>query len=264
MIHPTAIVESSGDISDDVHIGPYAIVTGDITIAPGCRIDAHAQLLNQVALGKNCSIGAGAILGGNPQDLAFDPATASGVVIGDDNVLREYVTIHRSSTPGGATRIGNGNYLMGGCHLGHDASLGEGNILANNCLLGGHVSIGNKTFLGGGSVYHQFIRVGDLAMVQGNAALSMDLPPFLVCHRVNEIVGLNLVGLRRAGLNGDSLSEIKQIFALFFRNGRNVSQALDDAGEVTWSSPEAQAFLEFFRSRGKKGICCRLSRSRQL
>lgn len=263
MIHPTAIVETSGILAEDVEIGPYAIIQGAVTIGAGCRIAAQAQLLNRVDLGDQCTVGPGTIIGTNPQDLGFDPETDSGVRIGSHNVIREHVTIHRSTRPREFTRIGEHNYLMTGAHVGHDSVIGDRNIIANNCMIAGCVTVGNRTFLGGGSGFHQFVRVGDLAMAQGNAGFSTDLPPFVIGCNINEITGLNRVGLNRAGIGAETIREIQDAFKLCYRDGLNLSQALDRADQATWKSIEAKTFFDFFRAKSRKGICLRLSARRR-
>ncbi|MFV1995577.1 MAG: acyl-ACP--UDP-N-acetylglucosamine O-acyltransferase [Verrucomicrobiales bacterium] len=260
MIHRSSIVESSGEIADDVEIGPYAILRGEVSIGTGGRIAGHAQLVGHVVLGENCRVGPGAVIGTDPQDLSFDPDTGSSVMIGDSNVLREHVTIHRSAVAGGATRVGDGNYLMVGAHLGHDVRVGDHNVIANNCMLGGHVHLGCHAFLGGGSGIHQYVRVGDRTMVPGNASLSMDLPPYLMSTRPNEVAGLNRVSLRRAGFEAAAIAEIRELFSICYRRGFNLTQALDEAGAMEWATAEAVGFLDFFRAESKKGVCARLAR----
>ncbi len=257
MIHKTAIIETEEPLPDDAEVGPYAILQGRIVIGSGCRIGAHAQLLGSVTLGSGCTIGPGAILGGDPQDTSFDPAIRSRVVIGDRNRIREHTTVHRSAAPDGVTSIGNDNFLMAGTHIGHDCRIGDHNIFANTCLLGGHVTAGNRAFLGGGSAFHQHVRIGDLAMTQGNSAMSKDTPPYVIARRVNELAGINTVGLERAGLDPGTIREIRELYKLCFRSRLNLSQALEAAARHEWKSPEARFLLEFLSARSHKGVCSR-------
>ena len=185
----------------------------------GVPDSAHAQLLNSVVIGAGCEIGHGAVVGGNPQDKSFRRETASGVVIGDGEYLREHVTMHRGSQEGSQTRIGEGNFFTVGCHVGHDTTIGSNNTLANQCLLGGHVRVGNSTFIGGGAAFHQFVRVGDLCMVKGLSAVSQDVPPFVLLSGSNQVRGLNSVGMRRAGFNIAARGSIKAAFGIMFQNG---------------------------------------------
>jgi UDP-N-acetylglucosamine acyltransferase len=259
MIHPTAIVETSGSLSEDIEIGPYAILMGDISAGEGCRIEAHGQLVNQVVLGNNCAIGSGSVIGGDPQDISFDPATISGVTLGNDNIIRENVTIHRSSSPQGFTRLGHRNYFRAGAHVGHDVLLGDDNLLGNGILLGGHAVVGNNTILGGGSALHQFIRIGDLSKVSDLGGLSLDLPPFLtVTNIINALEGINYEGLRNAGFSDSVIEEIENAYNLFVAGDMNLSQALAAASAIEWHSPEARSFIDFFKTDSKKGFCSKI------
>ncbi len=253
-IHPTALVSDEAKLADDTVIGPYAIIDGPVKLGEGCIVAAHAQILGSVEVGAGTSIGHGAIIGADPQDLSFDPAIPSHVKIGEQNTLRELVTIHRGSKEGSTTRIGDRNFLMAGTHLGHDTLMGDDNILANNCLLAGHVTVGNKVFLGGGSVFHQFIRIGDLCLSQGNSAISKDVPPFCVAQRLNKLAGVNVIGLRRAGIDSSSRSEVKNAYHLVFRSGLNLTQALQEASERDWGH-ESRQFLDFLAEKSAKGVC---------
>ncbi|MEM7014603.1 MAG: acyl-ACP--UDP-N-acetylglucosamine O-acyltransferase [Verrucomicrobiota bacterium] len=254
MIHPTAIIDPAAELADDVEVGPFAIIEGGVKVAAGCKIAGHAQLLNSVSISENCQIHQAAIIGGNPQDLKFDPATPSSVEVGPDCVLREHVTINRGSVEGGVTRLGASNYFMAGAHAGHDASLGDHNILANGVMLGGWVQLGNRIFLGGGAGVHQFVRIGDLCIAQGVSAISMDLPPYTLSAGINNVRGLNSIGLKRSGLDAATRKDIKRAFDLFYRSGKNFSEALEESGSCEWT-PEAEKFFGFVRGPSKKGIC---------
>lgn len=252
-IHPTALVHDSARLAPDVIIGPYAIIEEQVVLDSGCRVEAHAQILARTIIGEQCSIGRGAIVGGEPQSLAFDPAIPSHVVLGRGNRLREHVTIHRSIYEGKATVLGEDNFLMAGSHVGHDSIMGNKNVLANTVLLGGHVTVGNNVFLGGGSVFHQFIRVGDGSITQGVSGFSMDLPPFVVGASINQVRGLNVIGLKRAGYDSATRLAIKQAFDLIYRSGKNYRQAIEAARQRVWPEP-AERFIAFFESRGPKGV----------
>jgi UDP-N-acetylglucosamine acyltransferase len=254
MPHPTAIIDPAAQIDPTCEIGPYVIIDGPAIIGPRCRLLAHSQIIGQVHLGEDCEIGRAAIIGAPPQDLGFDPNTESGVGIGARCTLREHVTIHRSSRSGGFTRLGSDNFLMVGCHLGHDVQLGSRNIIANAALLAGHVHVGNGSFIGGGAVFHQFLRIGDACVIQGNGSFSKDIPHFCCAQRINRITGLNIIGLRRQGFTSAQRAELKQLFALLFRSGQNLSQAIQSAQGQTWSE-HAQHLLDFVNSSSVKGIC---------
>lgn len=254
MIHPTALIDPAAQIAPSVEIGPYVIIDGPAEIAAGCRIEAHAQIVGRVKMGAGTVIGRAAIVGGDPQDLGFKPETESGVIIGTGNVIREHVTIHRGSKPGSFTRLGDNNFLMAGAHLAHDVILGDKNILANACLLAGHITVGNGTFIGGGAVFHQFIRIGDYCVIQGNGGFGKDIPHFCAGYKINRLMGLNVIGLRRQGFTAEQRAAIKEMFKLLFCSGKNLAQAVAEATEKEWSGP-AQRLLDFVATPSKRGIC---------
>jgi len=198
-IHPHALVSPSAILADDVEVEAFAIIEDGVTLGPGCRIGSQARICRGVSMGEENRVDHGAVIGGDPQDLSFDPATASGVLIGNGNTFREYVTINRATKAERHTIVGDGNFLMAVAHLAHDVILGNDNVLANNVMVAGHCQLGSKTFLGGGTALHQFIRVGDFAMTQGNSGMTRDVPPYCVAHQINQLSGLNTIGLRRAG-----------------------------------------------------------------
>jgi len=260
-IHRSAVIHPSAQIAEDVEIGPHVTIEGNAVIGPGCVIQANAVLAGVVRMGKNNLVGYGAVLGANPQDLSFKHKTSSEVWIGDHNVIREYCTVHRATREGAATRIGHHCYLMAGTHMAHDTHIGDGVIIANNGLLGGHVHIDDGAFIGGGSAFHQNIRVGRLAVVQGNSGFSKDIPPFTLAAGRNTVAGLNIIGLRRAGIAADQRNEIKQAFKLLYKSGLNTTQALERSRQHRWGT-EAAAFFEFVAQAKKRGICDLLETTR--
>jgi UDP-N-acetylglucosamine acyltransferase len=254
LIHPAALVDPGAQLAPDVEVGPGAIIEAGAVIGAGCRIQARAVITGHVRMGERNTVGYGAIIGAEPQDFSFKPATPSFVRIGDDNVIREYATIHRATKEEGPTRVGNNNYLMVGIHMGHDSSVGNRVVMANNVLLAGHVEVQDGAVLGGGSVFHQFIRVGRLCMVRGGERFGMDIPPYLVAYGTNRVAGLNAVGLKRAGFGVEVRLEIKRAFQMLYRTGMNVSQALEASRAESWGS-EASYFWEFVGSAKRRGIC---------
>ena len=253
MLHPTAVIHPDAELGANVTVGPFAVIEGAARIGDGCTIHAHAIIGAHVTMGRDNVIGHGALIGGDPQDFAFKPEVRSEVRIGDGNKIREYCTIHRGTTEGSATVIGDGCFLMAGAHVGHNTRIDQGAILANNVLLGGHVHIAERVFIGGGCVFHQFIRVGRMAICQGGSAFSKDVPPYVIAADLNGVAGLNIVGQRRAGFTTDQRAEIKAAFDLLYRRGHNVSQALDAARTRTWGV-EAQVFWDFVGGPSKKGL----------
>jgi UDP-N-acetylglucosamine acyltransferase len=253
-IHPSAVIDPAAELAPDVRIGPGVCIEGPVRVGAGCEIQAHAVLTGRVHLGEGNRIGYGAVIGGWPQDFAFDPSTQSGVVLGAGNVIREHCTIHRGTAGGTDTVVGDGCYLMAGAHLGHNTRVGDRAVIANHVLLGGYVEVGERVFIGGASVFHQFVRVGRGAMVQGSSAFSKDVPPFTLAAERNLVFGLNVVGLRRGGLGPEERAEIKAAFKLLYASGMNITQALAAAGRQTWGTHAAD-FFAFAAAASKRGLC---------
>jgi UDP-N-acetylglucosamine acyltransferase len=260
-IHPTAVIHPEAQLDPSVTVGPFAVIQGPAIIGEGCLIAAHAIIGGHVTMGARNSVGHGAIIGGDPQDFAFNPEVKSRVVIGDGNRIREYVTIHRGTKEGTDTVVGNDCFLMAGAHLAHNVVLGNNVVLANNVLVGGHVQIGDRVFVGGGCVFHQLIRIGSYAICQGLSGFSKDIPPFCMAAGRNSVAGLNVIGLRRSGLDLATRNEIKRAFILLYRSGRNRKQALEAAQQDQWGM--AQMFWDFVASASKKGICGLLGARRE-
>jgi UDP-N-acetylglucosamine acyltransferase len=234
-IHPTAIIEDGAQLGAD------------------CVVQAHAVVTRFARLGDGVVVHPGAVIGGDPQDLRFDPATRSHVRIGTGTVLRENVTVNRSVTAGGETMVGAHCFLMAGAHVAHNCAVGDNVVLANNVLLAGHVSVGAYTFVGGGAAFHQFTRVGESAMVGGLARITLDIPPFVMAAERDEIVGLNLVGLKRRGFSGEVIAELKECFREAFFDGGNVRHRAQEMLARGVQSAEVRRFLEFFAG-GRRGI----------
>jgi UDP-N-acetylglucosamine acyltransferase len=254
VIHPTALIAPTAQIHPSATIGPYAIISGETVIQADCTVHAHAQLIGSVHLGQGSSIGHAAVIGADPQDHGFDTSTPSGVHIGQNNSIREHVTIHRATQPGQNTTLGDHNLLMVGSHLAHDVVIGNHNVIANAALLAGFVSLGNRSFIGGSAVFHQFIRIGDYCVIQGNGSFSKDIPHYCKAQRINRITGLNVIGLRRRGFDNAQRAELKQLFTQLFRSNQNLTQAITSARQTQWT-PQTQALLDFVSAPTKKGIC---------
>lgn len=253
MIHSTAVVDSRAEVGPGTKIGPYVVIEGPVVIGQDSEIQAHAIVTGEVRIGAGNLIGYGCVIGGLPQDLGFDRNASTRVEIGDNNVIREHCTIHRGTKPESATIIGSHNLLMVGAHLGHNAQIGNHVILANNVLLGGYVQVGDRAFLGGGAVFHQNIRVGSISMVSGASAVSKDIPPFSIAVGMNSIVGINVVGLRRAGFGSALRTEVKKAHDLLYHSGFKTTEAAARAAETSWS-PLVQEFWDFVRS-ARRGVC---------
>jgi UDP-N-acetylglucosamine acyltransferase len=253
-IHPTAIVDPGAQLGADVEIGPFSIVGPQAVIGEKTIVQSHVVIEGDVAIGTGNFIGHGAIIGAPPQDVSFSPEQKTKVEIGNDNVIREYCTIHRGSPEGSATKIGDKNFLMAGAHIGHNCVTGNNVIIANNCLLAGHVRVDDGSFLGGGSTFHQFMHVGRLVMVQGSSGFGKDLPPFTIAAERNFVFGINVIGLKRAGFSAKDRDEIKKAFKLVYTSGLNISQALEKAATMKFGGPTRE-FLDFVANAKKRGIC---------
>lgn len=249
--HPTALIDPGAQLAGDVQVGPFAVIEAGVRLGEGCRIGPHAVLQRGTELGAGCRVAAHAVLGGDPQDLRFDPNTPSGVRIGAGSVVREGVTVHRSTREGGLTEVGAEACLMACAHVAHDCVLGDRVILANNVLLAGHASIGADTFVGGGAAFHQHNRVGEGVMVSGLSRISREVPPYCLVAERDELIGLNLVGLRRRGTPPETIRVLKQLFQEVFCLSEAPPQAVAQArlGEGTSAAAlpeEARRFLAFF------------------
>jgi UDP-N-acetylglucosamine acyltransferase len=251
-IHPTA------QIGADVVIGPFAYVGPGAVIGDGCVLAPHAVVHRGATLGPGVRVDSFAVVGGDPQMIGFDPATESGVVIGAGTHLREHVTVHRSTKPGERTIVGEHCYLMANSHVGHDSKVEDRVTLANNVMLAGHVHVGSHCFLGGGSGIHQFVRVGEGAMVGGNASISRDVPPFTIVAERNALYGLNLVGLRRRKFDHAQVAELKRCFRAVYGEVGDVRAHARAAVLAGAGGLLGAPFLAFFEG-GKRGFV-RLSR----
>ena len=235
-VHATAIVEAGATLGSDVVLRAGAIIRSGATL--GDRVVVHSY----------------AVIGGEPQDLRFDPATPSGVAVGEGTTIREFVTINRATRSGTSTTVGPGCFLMAGVHLAHDVRLGEAVILANNVLLAGHVAVGDRTFIGGGAAVHQFCRIGEGAMVAGLARITEDVAPFTMVAERDEVIGLNLVGLKRRGVSRVAIQQLTEAFRrVYFTPGNIRAVAAQALAELAAGEPEARRFLEFFAG-GKRGF----------
>jgi UDP-N-acetylglucosamine acyltransferase len=251
-IHPSAIVDPAVDLGVDVHVGPYAIIEPGCVIGDYCEVRAHAVILKGTLMGPHNQIGYGAVIGAEPQDYGYKGGR-SWVEIGSGNKIREYVTIHRATTEGTATSIGNDNFLMGGVHVGHDAEIGNRAILANNTLLGGYVEVEDGAFLGGATIVHQHARVGKLAITRGGTRVGKDVPPYFMAIDINMVSGINRIGLRRAGFSHETRRAIQAAFELLYRSDLNMTQALVEL-QHKFHIPEIAHLADFIRA-SKRGIC---------
>jgi UDP-N-acetylglucosamine acyltransferase len=231
-IHPTAIVSPRARIAGNARIGPYAIVEEEVSIGEACEIAAHAVIKRFTTLGRGNRIYEHAVLGGEPQDVKFRNEL-SRLVIGDDNLIREYATLHRASGEGQETRIGSRNFLMIGVHVAHNCVVGDDNIFANGAALAGHITVEDHVFLSNNVGCHQFVRLGRYAMVGGKSKIVQDVLPFFTTDgNPPRVRGLNSVGLRRAGFSSESRRALKAAYQLLFRSGLSLSDALAEMARL--------------------------------
>jgi UDP-N-acetylglucosamine acyltransferase len=252
VIHQTAVIHPKARIDSSVVIGPYSVIDEGVVIGPNCRIGPHVHITGATTIGAANSVHTGVVLGEAPQDLKYS-GQISRLNIGDQNVFREHVTVHRSSTPTEATTVGSHNLFMAHSHVGHNAVVGDHVMLANGALLGGYVTVEDRAFISGNCLVHQFVKIGTLALMQGGSAISKDLPPFTVARGDNGLCGLNVIGLRRAGFSGEERLELKRLYQLLFRGPQHLSHAVAAAETQLWGAA-GQRLINFVR-QSKRGVC---------
>ena len=252
MIHPTAIVHPKARLDPTVEVGPFAIIDEHVTIAPGTKVAAHAWLTGWTEIGPENQIGYGTVIGSDPQDVSYKGARTY-VRIGKGNVFREYCTVHRGSREDSATVIGDDNFLMAQAHVAHNCILANHIIVANAALLGGHVEVEDRAFLSGNCVVHQFVRIGEIALLAGGARVSKDVPPYMTVWHTNDIQAVNLIGLRRAGISGETRKKIRGAYRLLCRSGLNTSQAVAELKKLD-HEPAIDHLIRFIEA-SKRGIC---------
>jgi UDP-N-acetylglucosamine acyltransferase len=257
MIHPTAIVHPQAKLDDTVSIGPFAVIDAGVVLGAHCVVGPNVYLTGVTKIGSHNTFHAGCVIGDAPQDLKYKDEPTR-VRIGDHNVFREHVTVHRATTVDCETIIGRYNFLMANTHIGHNSHLGDHVIIANGALLGGHVTVQDRAFISGNCLVHQFTRVGTLAIMQGGSAISKDLPPFTIARGDNGICGLNAVGLRRAGFTTEQRLELRKLYHALFRSRKNLRAVIAEA-QKNFSSPAAEVLLEFVVA-AKRGLCSDTSR----
>ncbi len=251
-IHPTAIVGPQARIDPSAEIGPYVVIDGEVSIGPRCCIGPHVYITGNTTIGADNRIHACAVIGDLPQDMAFKNARTY-VRIGDGNIIREGVTIHRGTAPESATVVGNRCFLMANSHIAHNCQVADGVKLANGVLLAGHVHVGAEAFLSGNVVVHQFVRIGRLCMLSGAARVVMDVPHFMMAHGDNTIIGINRVGLQRAGFSSQQIMDIRAVYRRLFRSGTAFSKVVDELIKENHSGPVGE-LIDFVRAPSKRGI----------
>ena len=254
-IHPTAIVDNKAELADNVKVGPYAIIGPGVEIGSSTTIGAHVVLKGATSIGENCCIFTGACIGDIPQDLKYKHDTKSFLKIGNDNIIREYVTMNPGTKEGGATSIGNGNLFMAYSHVAHDCNIGNSCIIANSGTLAGHVTLEDKAVIGGLAAIHQFVRVGKMSIIGGCSKIVQDVPPFSTCDgHPAKVYGLNAIGLRRSDISREAQNALKKAFKILFYSGLTFKGSADKVRQELGNCKEIVYLLEFIKN-SKRGVC---------
>jgi UDP-N-acetylglucosamine acyltransferase len=257
MIHPTAIIDRKAEVDSSCDVGAYAIIDANVRIGRGCQIGPHVHITGHTEIAGNNRFYTGCVIGEAPQDLKYKNEPTR-LRIGEGNVFREHVTVHRSAKLEEETVVGSNNFLMAHCHVGHNSQLGDHIIIANGALIAGHVTVHDRVFISGNCLVHQFVTIGTLALMQGGSAISKDLPPYTIARGDNHIAGLNVVGLRRAGLTSADRLELKRAYHAVFRTDLPIRKAAQKAADQ-FANPHARALIDFVLA-SKRGVCADTSR----
>jgi UDP-N-acetylglucosamine acyltransferase len=256
--HPTAIVDSKAEIDEGVIIGAYCIIGEGVCIKRGSKLISNVVIEGNTEIGENCTIYPFTSIGLPPQDLKYK-GEKTGLTIGNNNIIREYITIHRASVGSvggdGLTTIGDNNFLMAYVHIAHDCKIGSHIIMANAATLGGHVVIEDYAVVGGLTPIHQFTRIGAYAMVGGFSGVGQDIPPYMIASGARaKLFGLNTIGLKRHGFSDTAINELKKAYKILFREKRTLTDAIKKIQEDLPYTDEIKHLIEFIQ-KNKRGIC---------
>jgi len=255
LIHHTVLLHPKAEIDEGVIIGPYCIIGEGVRIKKGTEIISHVVIECNTEIDENCRIYPFTSIGLPPQDLKYK-GEKTGVRIGRDNIIREYITIHRASIGGdGLTTIGDNNFLMAYVHIAHDCKIGSNVIMANAATLGGHVVVEDHAVVGGLVAVHQFTRIGAYAMVGGFSGVGQDIPPYTIASGARaRLFGLNTIGLKRHGFSDETMNHLKNAYKILFREKRTLKDAIKKIKEEFTSTDEIEHLLDFIEN-SKRGIC---------
>jgi len=254
-IHPTALVDKKAKLADDVEVGPYTIIGPDVEIQSSTTIGPYVVVEGYTTIGRNCRIFTGACVGSIPQDLKYKKGTKSFLKIGDNNTVREYVTLNPGTGEGGVTCIGDDSLLMAYSHVAHDCKVGNGCVVANAGTLAGHVTLEDRVVIGGLTAIHQFVRVGKLSIIGGCSKVVQDIPPFSTCDgHPARVYGLNLIGLRRSDISKEAQTALRKSFKTLFYSGLSVKNAVEKVKEGLKGFEEVDYILDFIKT-SKRGVC---------
>lgn len=247
-IHPTAIVHPSAEFGVGVEIGPYCVIGPDVKIGDGTRVEPHVHIERYTTIGSGCSIGASSVVGGVPQDYKFH-GEESYLIVGDNNIIREFCSLHRASGDGESTVIGSNNMIMGYCHVGHNCKIGSYITMANMVGISGHTMVEDRVVFGGMAGVHQNVRIGKYAMIGGMSKVNKDVPPFMIADgRPAKVYDINSVGLRRSGISPRVRAGLRKSHKLLYSGTLNVSQAIEAIENEIEPSEELTYFLDFVKN----------------
>lgn len=246
-VHPTALISPEADLADHVQVGPFVVIEGEVRIGEGCILKPGCHLFGPLSMGCNNTVFSYAVLGEAPQHLKYK-GEPTRVEIGNNNIFREAVTVHRGTTESWMTRIGNNNFLMANAHVAHDCVIGNNCLLANGSMVGGHCVLEDFVFLSGNAAVHQFVRIGRLALLSGLSGASKDLPPFIIQQGINIVMGVNVIGMRRAGIKTASIDAVRKAYHILFRQEHVLPHAMMLVEKQMGDVAEVKELLQFIRS----------------
>ena len=254
MISPLAYVHPGAKLGENCTIEPFVYIDDNVVIGDNCHIMAHASVLSGTRMGKNNKVHHGAVVGGIPQDLKF-VGEETTLEIGDNNMIRENVTLNRGTASKGKTVIGSNNLFMENSHIGHDSVIGNGCIIGNSTKIAGEVTIDDNAILSACVLVHQFCHIGGYVMIQGGCRFSMDVPPYIIVGREPaRYCGLNIIGLRRRGFSNETVTNIRNAYRLIYESGNNVSTAIEKIKETIAMTPEVEYVMNFIEKESERGI----------
>lgn len=252
-VHASAVIDDSAQIASDVSIAPYAVIGPNVVIGAGTQIGAHVVIERDTTIGTHCRIHAGAVLGGDPQDLKY-AGESSRLVVGDRTVVREFVTLNRGSAARGSTDVGSDCLIMAYAHVAHDCMIGDHVVIANAVNMGGHAVVGDWVVIGGMSAVHQFASIGAHAFIGGMSAVRKDVPPYVKASgNPMKLFGLNSIGLQRRGFSDEVRAEIRRAYRVMFQSKLPLRQAVGQVRASAVLSPELEAMIAFIE-RSERGV----------
>jgi len=261
-IHPTAVISPHADLAADVQVGPYVVIEGEVRVGSGCVLRPYVHLCGPLRMGEGNVVFSGTVLGERPQHLKYHDEPTS-LEIGDYNIFREHVTIHRGTTHSWKTRVGNHNFFMAHCHIGHDCQVGSRCIFANGALVAGHCVIEDQVYLSGNCAIHQFTRLGRLSLLSGASVTTKDIPPFVMQQGINCVVGINAVGMRRAGMTSEQIHAVRRAFHIIYWQEKVLSSAVTKVEEELGTVDAVREMLAFIRA-STRGINLMRDRGREV